>query len=264
MSDLSFPTEQRWLLLPGLGQTGAYWAPVARWLAADGIALLAADMPALAAACTAPRGSYDRLTEMAHRLADAAAERGISAVVGHSAGAPAALLTTGRRGIRATMLVEPVPEHFGMSLSVPRAGVPDLMRGDSEPAESVQALRRLHPLAAETTLRAIAAATTAGWGRPRSVPASSAGAGRLPAARARAVGDRLGATATPVLVLSGALSAMLPGDLARVLAGQATAGTHRTVARAGHSPHVDRPRETAAALTAWHDEVFTSPSGQVS
>ncbi|MFK8850086.1 alpha/beta fold hydrolase [Streptomyces sp. Ac-502] len=118
----SFPARRRWLLLPGLGQTGAYWTPVARWLAADGTALLAADMPLLSAACTAPRGSYDRLVELAGLLADAAARHGARAVVGHSAGAPAALLSAGATpgsGLRAAMLVDPVPEHLGMTRTTP-------------------------------------------------------------------------------------------------------------------------------------------------
>ncbi|MFK8850087.1 alpha/beta fold hydrolase [Streptomyces sp. Ac-502] len=65
-----------------------------------------------------------------------------------------------------------------------------------------------------------------------------------------------------MLVLNGALSAMLPGGLARELAERAAHGTYRTVARAGHSPHVDSPRETAAELSAWCARVTAEPSGR--
>ncbi|WP_028676448.1 alpha/beta fold hydrolase [Salinispora arenicola] len=261
----SLPVLRRWLLLPGLGQTGAYWAPVARWLAADGIALLAADVPTLSTSCTAPRGSYDRLIELAARLADAAAGHGACAVVGHSAGAPVALLTaaaTHSFGCRTAMLVDPVPEHLGLARTTARAGSPALVPGEAGLADPVSELRRLYPLAAQPTLRGIAAASGS-WGGPRCLPARPLGSPHLATERARAVGEFLAATTVPVLVLGGALSAMLPGNLARSLADRAVHGTYRSVAGAGHSPHVDNPRETAAEVTAWYDQVIAARPGRV-
>ncbi|AXI80136.1 alpha/beta fold hydrolase [Peterkaempfera bronchialis] len=241
------PREQ-WLLLPGLGQNGAWWIPAARWLARPGVGLLTADPAALARSCTAPRGSYERLDEMAGRLAAALAGHGVSHVVGHSAGAPAALLTATSAALAGVVLLEPVPAHFGSTRRAPEDGPGRrLVPGGGDPLAE---LRRLHPLADAATLRTITAAAP-GWGRPVPVaPADSAGAARA-AVRAATVRRKLAECRTPLLVLRGALSAMLPEDEARALAACAPRGGAGAVPRAGHAPHVDRPRETAEALAAF-------------
>ncbi|WAX76554.1 alpha/beta fold hydrolase [Streptomyces sp. KMM 9044] len=247
---------ERLLLLPGLGQTPAHWGPFARWLTGRGLTLLAAEPAALAAGSTAPRGSYARVREMAGALAAACREHGVAGVLGHSAGAPAALLTASLAGFATVTLIEPVPAHFGLRAATPDPvlrrhgpGGPETSHlvalPDEEPGDS---LRRLHPLAAETTLRAITAALRAQ--RPAPAPPPP-----LPATKHSRLTDRAEQTAAAlashhgqVLVLRGAHSALLTRADAETLTARAANGTLRVVERAGHSPHIDAPRATVAAL----------------
>ncbi|MFI1931382.1 alpha/beta fold hydrolase [Streptomyces sp. NPDC020330] len=262
---------KRLLLVPGLGQSAAHWGPFARWLASRDRALLAVDPGALAAQSAAPRGSYDRLREMAEALAAACDEHGISGVLGHSAGAPAALLTASLADFDTVTLIEPVPSHFavhpaprgpgtsgpdGPSTSGPDVpgtssgpdvpGNPGLVaRPGDDPGES---LRRLHPLAAETTLRAVTAALAAVGPSPPPAPPLPESARPLLRDRADRTGAALAAHRGRVVVLRGAHSALLRRTDAETLAARAADGELRVVERAGHSPHIDAPRATVAAF----------------
>ncbi|MFI1227511.1 MULTISPECIES: alpha/beta fold hydrolase [unclassified Streptomyces] len=246
---------ERLILVPGLGQNLAHWGPFARWLAARNLTLLAADPAALAAGSVAPRGSYARVREMAGSLAAACREHGATGILGHSAGAPAALLAASSASFATVTLMEPVPTHFGLRAEPaapgprsPGSGSPEASRlvalPDEEPGDS---LRRLHPLAAESTLRAITAALAAQ--PPSPVPPPLPASERpLLADRAERTAAALAACPGGVLILRGAHSALLSQADAETLTTRAAHGTLRVVARAGHSPHIDAPRATVAAL----------------
>ncbi|MFH9264903.1 alpha/beta fold hydrolase [Streptomyces sp. NPDC017546] len=253
---------KRLLLVPGLGQSAAHWGPFARWLASRDRALLAVDPGALAAQSAAPRGSYDRLREMAEALAAACDEHGISGVLGHSAGAPAALLTASLADFGTVTLIEPVPSHFAVHPAprgpgtpgpdVPGTSGPDVpgtpglvARPGDDPGES---LRRLHPLAAETTLRAVTAALAAVGPSPPPAPPLPESARPLLRDRADRTGAALAAHLGRVVVLRGAHSALLRRTDAETLAARAAHGELRVVERAGHSPHIDAPRAAVAAF----------------
>ncbi|WP_049580201.1 alpha/beta fold hydrolase [Streptomyces sp. SBT349] len=116
---------------------------------------------------------------------------------------------------------------------------------DEGPGDS---LRRLHPLAAQTTLRAIAAALAAGGPAPAPPPPLPPTARPLLADRAERTGAALAAHPGRVLVLRGVHSALLTQADAETLTARTRDGTLRLVERAGHSPHIDAPRATVAAL----------------
>ncbi|MFF2861161.1 alpha/beta fold hydrolase [Streptomyces rubiginosohelvolus] len=245
---------ERLLLVPGLGQSAAHWGPFARWLASRERTLLAVDPGVLAAESSAPRGSYDRLREMAEALAAACDEHGVSGVLGHSAGAPAALLTASLAAFDTVTLIEPVPSHFAVH-PAPRGprtpgsngpGTPGLVaRPGDDPGES---LRRLHPLAAESTLRAVTAALAAGGPLPPPPPPLPESARPLLRDRADRTGVALAAHRGRVVVLRGAHSALLRQADAETLAARASDGELRVIERAGHSPHIDAPRAAVAAF----------------
>ncbi|WP_158767787.1 alpha/beta fold hydrolase [Streptomyces sp. NRRL F-5702] len=245
---------ERLLLVPGLGQSAAHWGPFARWLASRERTLLAVAPGALAAQSSAPRGSYDRLREMAQALAAACDEQGVSGVLGHSAGAPAALLTASLAAFDTVTLIEPVPSHFAVH-PAPRGprtpgsdnpGTPGLVaRPGEDPGES---LRRLHPLAAETTLRAVTAALAAGEPLPPPPAPLPESARPLLLDRADRTGAALAAHRGRVVVLRGAHSALLRQTDAETLAARAADGELRVIERAGHSPHIDAPRAAVAAF----------------
>lgn len=236
------PGGAPWLLLPGWQQSGAHWTPVARWLTASRITLLAADLAAAAAGCAAPRGSAARTGELVDRLL--AEPRGAEAeiVVGHSAGAALAVLVAAALpGVRGLVVVEPVASHLGVT--EPRA----LVRGPVGGA----GLREQYPMAAETTLRSISAAA-------RRLPLGDPGTPlRTPPdpARAEHAGRALATTGVPVLVLRGQASALFTAEDARKVAAAAPSGRCVTVQESGHSPHIDQPRATAAHLTAFAAEL---------
>ncbi|HEX5569115.1 MAG TPA: alpha/beta hydrolase [Streptomyces sp.] len=242
-----------WLVLPGWGQSAAHWVPTARWAAGSGVCLWAADLAGAAAAAAAPRGTVERTTEIVRRLVEEGDVSRARLIVGHSAGAPLAVLAAAlMTGVRAVVLIEPVASHFGLaprrvkdpSDAVPTAGAASDATADPE----YERLRRRHPMASQSTLRAIAAALTHlpasagpqdGSGRPSTL--------RIPAT-AEAAGRALAALRVPVLVVRGQASALLTPAEAGVLAGAARAGACATVPGAGHSPHIDQPRETARTL----------------
>ncbi|KJK50452.1 hypothetical protein UK23_10705 [Lentzea aerocolonigenes] len=242
------PGGTPWLLLPGWQQSGAHWTPVARWLTASRITLLAADLAVAAAACAAPRGSLARTEELVDRLLAEPVSAKAAVVVGHSAGAPlAVLMAAALPGVRGVVVVEPVASHFGVT--EPRVRVP----GPAGVTSGPRSLRDQYPMAAETTLRSIDAAA-------RRLPHGEPGSpGRTPpdadAERAARAGRALATTRVPVLVLRGQASALFTAEDARTLAATAPSGSCVTLPETGHSPHIDQPRTTAAQLTAFADEL---------
>jgi pimeloyl-[acyl-carrier protein] methyl ester esterase len=115
-------------------------------------------------------------------------------------------------------------------------------------------------MAAEATLRGIEAAARRLPHREQAVPA------RLPVAdghRAAHTGRALAAAPVPVLVVRGQASALLSAEDAQVLAAMTRSGRCVTLPDAGHSPHIDRPRATAAELTTFAAEVRTRPPSYV-
>ncbi|MFI0822687.1 alpha/beta fold hydrolase [Streptomyces sp. NPDC021098] len=243
------PGGTPWLLLPGWQQSAAHWTPVARWLTGARITLLAADLAGAAAGCAAPSGTVARTEELVDRLLGEPVTAEAAIVVGHSAGAPlAALVAAARPRVRGVIMVEPLASHFGAT--EPRPAVPGPARATGRPS----GLREQYPMAAEATLRSIVAAARrlphAAPEPPRRTP-SDADAERAALAR-----RALAATRVPVLVLRGQASALLTAEDARNLAAMAPSGRCVTVPDTGHSPHIDRPRATAAHLTAFAAEVI--------
>ncbi|MGW0845351.1 alpha/beta fold hydrolase [Streptomyces sp. NPDC002787] len=242
------PGGTTWLLLPGWQQSAAHWTPVARWLTGSRITLLAADLAGAAAGCAAPRGTAARTEELVDRLLGEPVTAEVAIVVGHSAGAPlAALVAAALPGTRGVIMVEPVASHFGAT--EPRPAV----RGPAGALGGPRGLREQYPMASEATLRSIdAAARRLPHGGPEPP-------GRTPsdadAERAVLAGRALAATRAPVLVLRGQASALLTAEDARTLAAMAPSGRCVTLPDTGHSPHIDRPRATAAHLTAFATEV---------
>ncbi|WP_433496755.1 alpha/beta fold hydrolase [Sphaerimonospora sp. CA-214678] len=247
------PCGASWLLLPGWQQSAAHWTPVARWLAGSGITLRAADLATAADGCVAPRGTLARTEELVDRLLAETVTAEAVIVAGHSAGAPlAVLLAVALPGVQAVVMVEPVASHFGTA--PPCAAVP----GMPGVPGGLRRLRDQYPMAAEATLRSIDAAA-------RRLPGSEpAGPARGPAPaddrRAARAGQALAATRVPVLVVRGQASALLSEQDARTLAAMAPFGRCVTVPDAGHSPHIDRPRATAAYLTDFAAELTEHPT----
>ncbi|MEU3660937.1 alpha/beta hydrolase [Streptomyces sp. NPDC032940] len=246
------PGGRPWLVLPGWRQSGAHWTPLARWLTGSGVGLHAADLATAAARCDAPRGSLARTEEMAAALLAEPVAADAAIVVGHSAGTPlAALLAAALPGVAGLVLVEPVAAHFGAA--PPRPPV----LSEAVLAAGAGSLRRQYPLAAATTLRTIDAALR---GQPRQaeddpVPPTAATDVR----RTERVREALVSARVPVLVVRGRASALLAAEHARILAGMAPKGRAVTLPDAGHSPHIDSPRATAAHLTAFAAEVAPHP-----
>ncbi|WP_063729279.1 alpha/beta fold hydrolase [Streptomyces sp. RTd22] len=245
------PCGVPWLLLPGWQQSAAHWAPVARWLSGSGVTLLSADLAGAAARCAAPPGTVARSGELVDRLLGEPAAAEAVMVVGHSAGAPLAVLVAAALpGVRGVVLAEPVASHFGAA--PPRhAAVP------GGHGAGPGGLRERYPMAAEATLRTIEAAAR---GLPPGEPARRT---RIPTdadgERAARAGRALAGARAPVLVVRGRASALLSAGDAEALAAMAPRGWSATVPDAGHSPHIDRPRATAAQLTAFAAEVADHP-----
>nr|WP_240943002.1 alpha/beta hydrolase [Planosporangium thailandense] len=243
--------------MPGWGQTGAFWVPVARWLGAAGVGLDCADLAALAEACAAPPGTLARTRELLDRLAEQARRRMPLVLLGHSAGAALAVLLAGHLpGVRALALVEPVPAHFGCVAETrpARPPVPSAQRHSRAaappggPDRIEQALREIYPAAAATTLRTVASGLWAEAVPVRAAAVRAPGAGDP--ARVAAVRAALAAAAVPILIVRGTASTFLSGPDAQRLAAAVVGRCHLAVIpRAGHSPHVDRPRDTAAVLS---------------
>ncbi|MEU6331251.1 alpha/beta hydrolase [Streptomyces sp. NPDC047049] len=241
-----------WLLLPGWQQSAAHWTPLARWLSGAGITLYAADMATAAAGCTAPRGSLARTEELVDRLLGEPVTGRAAVAVGHSAGAPlAGLLAAALTSLRGVVLVEPVAAQFGAA--PPRPPTPGMPGAPGGP----RTLRDQYPMAAASTLRSIDAAARR-LSRTEPGPPPPAAADDRRAARA---GRALAAARVPVLVVRGQASALLSAEDARTLAALPPSGRCVTLLDAGHSPHIDRPRDTAAQLTAFAAELSgPSPS----
>jgi pimeloyl-[acyl-carrier protein] methyl ester esterase len=238
-------------VLPGWHQSAAHWTPVARWLTGSGITLHAADLAAAAAGCSAAHGTLARTEELVDRLLGQPRTTSAEIVVGHSAGAPlAVLLAAALPSVRGVVMVEPVASHFGAV--PPRSPVPRLPAAHG----GFRGLRDQYPLAAEATLRGIDAAARRLPHREQAVPA------RLPRAdgrRAAHMGRALAAAHVPVLVVRGQASALLTAEDAQALAATTRSGRCVALTDAGHSPHIDRPRAAAAALTAFAAEVTDRP-----
>lgn len=237
-----------WLLLPGWQQSGAHWTPVARWLTAARITLLAADLAAAAVGCTAPRGSLARTEDLVDRLLAEPVSAEAAIVVGHSAGAALAVLMAATMpDVQGVVLVEPVASHFG--LTEPRA----LATRPPGLAGGPRTLRDQYPMAAEATLRSIdVAARRLPHGEPGSPRPVSADAD---AERTARVGRALATTHVPVLVLRGQASALFTAGDAQAFVAAALSVSCVTLPESGHSPHIDRPRATAAQLTAFAGEL---------
>ncbi|MFD6517040.1 alpha/beta fold hydrolase [Rhodococcus sp. NPDC060176] len=249
-------SRKRLLLVPGLGQNRAHWGPFARWLAEHRMALLAVDPAGLAGRCTAPQGTYERVDQMAAALASACQKNGVTGVIGHSAGAPPALLAASHGQINTVTLLEPVPSHFGINGPhpytdpfVPPSAVARTDRLVSTPGEQPsESLRRLHPFASPSTLRTICAAISA---QDYLTPSPISQQGSAPptlADRGVRTMDALAHYAGQVLILRGKHSALLSTSHAEFLTSRARKGIMRTVDRAGHSPHIDAPRATVVAF----------------
>lgn len=247
------PGGTPWLLLPGWQQSAAHWTPLARWLTGAGITLYAADMAAAAAGCTAPRGSLARTEELVDRLLGEPVTGRAAVAVGHSAGAPlAGLLAAALASLRGVVLVEPVAAQFGVT--PPRSPAP----GMSGAPDGPRTLRDQYPMAAASTLRSIdAAARRLSRTEPDPPPRPALADDR----RAARAGRALAAARVPVLVVRGQASALLSAENAHTLAAVPPSGRCVTLPDAGHSPHIDRPRDTAAQLTAFAAELSgPSPS----
>jgi pimeloyl-ACP methyl ester carboxylesterase len=252
MAVVSRPGGTPWLLLPGWQQSAAHWTPVARWLAGSRITLHAADLATAAAGCTAPRGALARTEELLGRLLDEPVTAETAIVLGHSAGAAlAVLLEAVLPGVRGVIMVEPVASHFGAA--PPRGPVPGM---PGAPTGS-RALRDQYPMATEATLRSIDAAARRLPGSQPVVRSRMQAVGGD--ARAARVGRALATAHVPVLVVRGQASALLSAEEAQAVAAMAPSGRCATLPGAGHSPHIDRPRATAAQLIAFADEVTDRP-----
>lgn len=233
--------RQRWLVLPGWDQGASHWAPVARQLAADGIMLLCPDMAELAGSCPSPPGSLDRLLELTGLLAECCNPVGISVVIGHSSGAPVAVLLAHRlSSLRSLVLVEPMPYQLGM----PDAVEPATWAASSGGDESVLAqLRNRHPFAGDDTLRTVAAELV----RP-AVDTDIGGGRAADVDRGRAVYRALSTLPVEVSVLRGAQSAQLTAEDTGAVVRSAPTATEYVVSGAGHSAHLDQPRAVAVLL----------------
>lgn len=229
----------KWLVIPGWQQSAAHWTPLARWTSRAGTTLLVFDVAAAAATATAARGTFERLEQMTDLMSGESGSATATILVGHSAGAPLAVLAAAKMpGVTAVVLVDPVASQLGVVPPQPRNGAD---AGEAGPVS----LQQLYPMAGTVTIRMIEAA----MGRPTE-------AMRWPGPPPRAEGERRAAlmrvvlekVEVPVLVVRGRASALLSEADARILSGAARRGRALTIPDAGHSPHIDRPRETAAAL----------------
>lgn len=252
MAVVPLPGGNPWLLLPGWQQSAAHWTPVARWLTGSGITLHAADLATAAAGCTAPQGALARTEELVDRLLDEPVTAETAIVLGHSAGAAlAVLLGAALPGVRGVIMVEPVAFHFGAA--PPCAQVPGM---PGVPTGS-RSLRDQYPMATEATLRSIDAAARRLPGSQPDVRTRMQAVGDDE--RAARVGRALATAHVPVLVVRGQASALLSAQEAQALATMAPSGRCATLPDAGHSPHIDRPRATAAQLIAFAAEVTDRP-----
>jgi pimeloyl-ACP methyl ester carboxylesterase len=232
-----------WLVLPGWGQSGAHWVPLARWLSSAGIRLWWADVRVIADHAQGRRGGVERLVDVAAGVDAERAGLPISAVVAHSASAPVAtLLSEADRTLRLALL-DPVPAQFGLSRGEP---APDGVR---RPGPARRPLGELYPFAAAEVLRQIS--TAGGSDEGDALTAGAFPAGSHHPGRVSRVADALRRLATPLVLVRGAASTVCSDDLARRFCAQAPAGGRvHTVDRAGHSPHIDRPQSVAEILTS--------------
>ena len=233
--------RQRWLVLHGWAQGAPYWAPVARQLAADQIMLLCPDMPALAGTCLAPPGSLDRLVELTAKLAGHCGPEDFPVIVGHSSGAPAAVLLAGRLPrLGLLVLVEP-PLH---NLGIPGAVAPgDWAVIDSTGGSVTDRLRSRYPFADMDTLRTVAAELGDAGAEPGIPTTRDSG-------RDRAVYQALCALPAPLVVVRGDRSALFTRADAQILINCAPSAAEHVIPGAGHSVHLDQPRALAKLFAA--------------
>ncbi len=230
-----------WLVLPGWGQSGAHWVPVARWLAHGGVRLLWLDMKALAESCEGERGSVRRLQAVAARVHATCRDSGTSMLVAHSAAAPVATLVAAGATGPDVALVEPVPAQFGVPVEPPPTAPADAPVGP-------RPLPALYPFAGAEALRQISAVTGSTDGESLA-PAALLDAGPT-GERVALVAHALRTVPAPIQVICGAASAVCPPPLAQRLCADAPSGSRlHVVDRAGHSPHIDRPQIVAEILT---------------
>ncbi|MDT8911796.1 alpha/beta hydrolase [Amycolatopsis sp. PS_44_ISF1] len=231
------PCRERWLVLHGWGQDASYWTPVARRLAAAGIALLCPDLAALARSSAAPAGSHARMAGLIGLLAELAARARVSVVLGHSSGAPPATLLAHELGaVRELVLLEPLPHQMGVSMSLP----PSTPR--VRPRTTGPHLREHYPFASENTLSTITAATPGpppGAAPPRSTEDGD---------RQAAIRKALHTLPVDLLLVRGAWSAFLTAAGAGAILGSVPRAVERVVTGAGHSVHVDQPSALAEVL----------------
>jgi pimeloyl-ACP methyl ester carboxylesterase len=247
--------RQRWLVLHGWAQGAPYWAPLARQLAADGITLLCPDMAELAASCQAPPGSLDRLLELTRRMSVLVSRHlgpeGVPVVVGHSSGAPAAVLLSHLLpGLSRLVLVEPPLHNLGMPGAVAPSGWSVI---DSIGESVTDRLRSRYPFADMDTLRTIAAEITDAGAEP---DISNAQDPR----RDRAVYEALRTLPVPLLVVRGDRSALFSGADARTLVSCVPSAAEHVIPGAGHSVHMDQPRALAKVFAA----LMTEPGARAS
>lgn len=233
----------RWLVLPGWGQQGAHWAACARWLARDGVELWWTDLAQVAARTGGPRGGLARLRGTAEHVTRAVAALDAGVVVAHSAAAVVAVAAHAAGAAVRVSLVEPVPAHLGVAGAAP-VGAPQ--HGD------VAELAALYPFAADGTLRRLGAAT--GRTHERALPARDlAPAGGTDPERLQWLRSVLPDLAGHVHAVRGEASASCTADAWEALRRVLPPGTPlETVARAGHSPHLDQPQGLARLLVAAH------------
>ncbi|KDM90809.1 hypothetical protein EA58_15600 [Photobacterium galatheae] len=227
-------------MLPGWRQSAAHWQPAARWLSRDRISLVSENLGAMAETCMSERGSVDRLAEMSQKLSERAIEEGASVIVGHSAGAPLAVLTAAQvPEIRCVVLVEPVGAHFLPNLN-------HVQRKSYDRLAEVTATTKgsEYPLAKGDTLRSIELRSLIDANHS----AETVGLPSVNAERATVIANGLTALTTPTLMIRGQVSGIVSIEDIETLA--AFNGNVKTIEipLAGHSPHIDRPRQTTDAM----------------